>query len=133
MINKLKKTSKIIFTTNTYKDLVVGQENKMIANRWKVTYPHTVRRETVLCSSCHDNERAFLLESDENRILYPDKDGLAVKSFYNSENFSIENARFVTRKEYEKINSKSKEYLQKYFEKLDQLKEVINKSVPEKK
>lgn len=127
------KPSKIIFTTNTYKDLVVGQENKMIANRWKVTYPHTVRRETVLCSSCHDNERAFLLESDENRILYPDKDGLAVKSFYNSEKFSIENARFVTRKEYEKINSKSKEYLQKYFEKLDQLKEVINKSVPEKK
>ena len=127
------KPSKIIFTTNTYKDLVVGQENKMIANRWKVTYPHTVRRETVLCSSCHDNERAFLLESDENRILYPDKDGLAIKSFYNSENFSIENARFVTRKEYEKINSKSKEYLQKYFEKLDQLKEVINKSVPEKK
>lgn len=127
------KPSKIIFTTNTYKDLVVGQENKMIANRWKVTYPHTVRRETVLCSSCHDNERAFLLESDENRILYPDKDGLAVKSFYNSEKFSIENARFVTRKEYEKINSKSKEYLQKYFEKLDQLKEVINKSVAEKK
>ncbi|MDY5050173.1 MAG: selenite/tellurite reduction operon b-type cytochrome iron-sulfur cluster-binding subunit ExtO [Candidatus Mucispirillum faecigallinarum] len=127
------KPSKIIFTTNTYKDLVVGQENKMTANRWKVTYPHTVRRETVLCSSCHDNERAFLLESDENRILYPDKDGLAVKSFYNSEKFSIENARFVTIKEYEKINSKSKEYLQKYFEKLDQLKEVINKSVPEKK
>ena len=127
------KPSKIIFTTNTYKDLVVGQENKMTANRWKVTYPHTVRRETVLCSSCHDNERAFLLESDENRILYPDKDGLAVKSFYNSEKFSIENARFVTIKEYEKINSKSKEYLQKYFEKLDQLKEVIKKSVPEKK
>ena len=128
------KPSKIIFTTNTYKDLVVGQENKMIANRWKVTYPHTVRRETVLCSSCHDNERAFLLESDENRILYPDKDGLAVKSFYNSEGFSIENARFVTRKEYdEKINIKSKEYLQKYFEKLDQLKALINKTVPEKK
>lgn len=128
------KPSKIIFTTNTYKDLVVGQENKMIANRWKVTYPHTVRKETVLCSSCHGNERAFLLESDENRILYPDKDGLAVKSFYNSESFSIDNARFVTRQEYdEKINIKSKEYLQKYFEKLDQLKTLINNTVPEKK
>ena len=128
------KPSKIIFTTNTYKDLVVGQENKMIANRWKVTYPHTVRKETVLCSSCHGNERAFLLESDENRILYPDKDGLAVKSFYNSESFSIDDARFVTRQEYdEKINIKSKEYLQKYFEKLDQLKMLINKTVPEKK
>ena len=113
------KPSKIIFTTNTYRDLVVGQENKMIANRWKVTYPHSVRKETVLCSSCHGNERAFLLESDENRILYPDKDGLAVKSFYNSESFSIDDARFVTRQEYnEKINIKSKEYLQKYFEKL---------------
>ncbi len=100
------KPSKIIFTTNTYKDLVTGQENNMIANRWKVTYPHTVRKETVLCSSCHDKERAFLLESDENRILYPDKDGLAVKSFYNSSGFSIDNARFVTRKEYEeKIKS----------------------------
>ncbi len=42
------KSSKIIFTTNTYKDLAVGQENKMISNRWKVTYPHTVRKETVL-------------------------------------------------------------------------------------
>ncbi len=125
------KPSKIIFTTNTYKDLVTGQENNMIANRWKVTYPHTVRKETVLCSSCHDNERAFLLESDENRILYPDKDGLALKSFYNSDGFSIDNARFVTRKEYEeKINIKSKEYLQKYFEKLDQLKALINKTVP---
>ncbi len=122
------KPSKIIFTTNTYKDLVTGQENNMIANRWKVTYPHTVRKETVLC---HDNERAFLLESDENRILYPDKDGLALKSFYNSDGFSIDNARFVTRKEYEeKINIKSKEYLQKYFEKLDQLKALINKTVP---
>ena len=128
------KPSKIIFTTNTYRDLVVGQENKMIANRWKVTYPHSVRKETVLCSSCHSNERAFLLESDENRILYPDKDGLAVKSFYNSESFSIDDARFVTRQEYnEKINIKSKEYLQKYFEKLDQLKALINKTVPEKK
>lgn len=128
------KPSKIIFTANTYKDLVVGQENKMIANRWKVTYPHTVRKETVLCSSCHGNERAFLLESDENRILYPDKDGLAVKSFYNSESFSIDDARFVTRQEYdEKINIKSKEYLQKYFEKLDQLKTLINNTVPEKK
>ncbi len=125
------KPSKIIFTTNTYKDLVTGQENNMIANRWKVTYPHTVRKETVLCSSCHDKERAFLLESDENRILYPDKDGLAVKSFYNSSGFSIDNARFVTRKEYEeKINIKSKKYLQKYFEKLDQLKALINKTVP---
>ena len=125
------KPSKIIFTTNTYKDLVTGQENNMIANRWKVTYPHTVRKETVLCSSCHDKERAFLLESDENRILYPDKDGLAVKSFYNSSGFLLYNARFVTRKEYEeKINIKSKKYLQKYFEKLDQLKALINKTVP---
>ena len=41
---------------------------------------------------------------------------------------------FVTRQEYdEKINIKSKEYLQKYFEKLDQLKTLINKTVPEKK
>ncbi len=72
-----------------------------------------------------------MLESDENRILYPDKDGLALKSFYNSDGFSIDNARFVTRKEYEeKINIKSKEYLQKYFEKLDQLKALINKTVP---
>ena len=30
------KPSKIIFTTNTYKDLVTGQENNMIANRWKM-------------------------------------------------------------------------------------------------
>ena len=101
----------------------------MILNRWKKTYPHTVRRETVLCNGCHDNEKAFLLESDENRILYPDKDGLAVKSFYNSENFSIEGARFVTRQEYdEKINKKSKEYVKKYIEKLDQLKKVIKES-----
>lgn len=128
------KPSYIIFTTNTYKNLVVGRENNMTANRWKVTYPHTVRRETVLCSSCHDNERAFLLESDENRILYPDKDGLGIKSFYSSESFSIENARFVTRQEYEKnINIKSKEYIRKYFKKMEQLKALINETVPERK
>lgn len=123
------KPAFIIFTGNTYQNLVVGIENNMILNRWKKTYPHTVRRETVLCSACHDNEKAFLLESDENRVLYPDKDGLPIKSFYNSEKFSIEGARFVTRQEYnEKINKKSKEYIKKYMEKLDQLKKVIKES-----
>lgn len=123
------KPSFIIFTTNVENDMVAGEENKMISNRWKKAYPHTVRRETVLCNGCHGNEKAFLLESDENRILYPDKDGLSIKSFYNSENFSIEGARFVTRQEYnEKINKKSKEYVKKYMEKLDQLKKVIKES-----
>lgn len=123
------KPAFIIFATDIVEDNVQGVENNMILNRWKKAYPHTVRRETVLCSSCHNNERAFLLESDENRILYPDKDGLEIKSFYNSENFSIEGARFVTRQEYnEKINITSKEYVKKYMEKLDQLKKVIKES-----
>ena len=37
----------------------------------------------------------------------------------------------IMEEEYEeKINIKSKKYLQKYFEKLDQLKALINKTVP---
>lgn len=123
------KPSFIIFTSDIKENSVVGIENNMILNRWKKTYPHTVRRETVLCTACHGNERAFLLESHENRILYPDKDGLNIKSFYNSENFSIDGARFVTRKEYdEKINIKTKEYVSKYIKKLNQLKNVIKES-----
>ncbi len=123
------KPAFIIFTTDIVENNVQGKENNMILNRWKKTYPHTVRRETVLCNGCHGNEKAFLLESDENRILYPDKDGLSIKSFYNSKYFSIEGARFVTREEYnEKINKKSKEYIKKYMEKLDQLKKVIKES-----
>lgn len=120
------KPAFITFTTDIYRNYVVGIENRPLSNRWKTTTAHTVRRETPLCTSCHGNHRRFMLEKDD--VLQPDKDGLPFKSFYNSQGFTLDGGRFVTEDEMKKINEKSTEYVKKYFQKVEQVRGLINNS-----
>ena len=67
-----------------------------------------------------------MLEKDD--VLQPDKDGLPFKSFYNSQGFTLDGGRFVTEDEMKKINEKSTEYVKKYFQKVEQVRGLINNS-----
>ncbi len=120
------KPSFIMFATDIYKNLVVGMENRPLAARWKVFTPHTVRRETPLCTACHGNDRRFMLEREVDRVLEPDKDGLPFKSFYNGKGFTLAGGRFVTEEEMARINGKTPEYVKKYLEKMEKVKRLIN-------
>jgi hypothetical protein len=116
---------RIIFATNVYNDLPVGWENSMLSGRWEVFTPHTVRKETPTCETCHSDRRKYLLELPEDRIFLLEKDGLPIGSFYDSRYFTINGGDFVTEDDFKKISAKTNEYVKYYFEKLQQMKRVI--------
>jgi len=79
-------------------------ENKVLSYDYKVFAPHTIRRETRLCATCHENKEAFLIYDNESRIFMPEKDGMPFKSFKDGEKANIFGGRVVTHEEYELIN-----------------------------
>ena len=70
-INKRGKISPIrpqfiVFFTDVKNDRPVGEENRLLAARWKAFFPHTIHRGTVMCDGCHNNSERFLLEKEED-------------------------------------------------------------------
>jgi len=115
----------IIFYTILKDDMVQGEENEFLGGYFKAVFPHTIRRETVTCEYCHDNEKTYLLQKDEDRIFLPEKDGLKIKNFYNSKEFNMLNGNFISEEEFKKISKKDKKYYKFYIKKKKQILELI--------
>lgn len=116
-----------------YSDLRVGGkvENALAAAQWKAYVPHTIRRGTVTCDGCHDDPRRFLLEAADRRIYLPDKDGMTLPSFWDSNGQTLSNGRFFTPGEFARLSGRSPEYIRNYVEKWKNLvKHVDGSSAP---
>lgn len=79
-------------------------ENKVLSYDYRVFAPHTIRRETRLCPTCHEKKEAFLIYDNESRIFMPEKDGMPFKSFKNGKNANVFDGRAVTPYEYRDIH-----------------------------
>lgn len=88
-----------------------GWENRLLAAEWVPFEPHTVRAGTVACGGCHDQPRRFVLEADADRILRPDLDGLALRSFWNREGQAVRGGAFLPGPRHAAMNRKTPVYL----------------------
>ena len=108
-----------------YSDLRGGAhpvlENRLLAAEWKAFFPHTVRRGTVMCDSCHNDARRYLLEAEEDRVYRPDLDGLGLGSFWNRQGQQVSNGRFVTPAEFAEFNKKDSTFTKAYVERWKKL------------
>ncbi len=103
-----------------YSDLRPGsrEENRLVAAQWRALFPHTVRRATPACDSCHGGDsRRFLLERAEQRIYLPEKDGLALPSFWDSRGQTLVNGRFVSAEEFTSFGRRTPDYVRHYVDK----------------
>jgi hypothetical protein len=106
----------VLFAT----DADAGRENQLLAAEWKAYFPHTVRRGTTTCNGCHDSPRRFVLERDEDRLHLLDKDGLAMRSFWNRDGQAVVNGSFFPSARYVRMNRKSPEYVREYLRQWNQ-------------
>lgn len=116
---------RVVYFTDVLNDQLNGRENRMLSDRWELFTPHTVRRETPTCDKCHNDRRKYLLETDEERYLLPEKDGLNIKSFLSSRYFTLQGGAFVTEEEFMKLSAKTPEYIKNYFKQLEALEKTI--------
>lgn len=118
----------IAYYTETRGDEVVGEENRLLAARWKAFFPHTVRSGTVMCEGCHDNRRRFVLEKDEERIYYIEEDGLGLRSFWNRQGQQVKNGAFFPAERFERMARKGGAYTRAYVEKWKNLVDRVEGS-----
>lgn len=115
----------LMFVTEIEGNKPKGKENRMMSDRFTAFFPHTVRRETVMCQSCHKNNRRLMRAGTHERIFLTDKDGLEINSFYNGKNFRVANGRFVSDAEYKRITGDTPEYVKKSLKKWEQISDMI--------
>lgn len=96
-------------------------ENRLLAAEWKAFFPHTVRRGTVLCDSCHNDARRYLLEAEEDRIYRIDLDGLGLVSFWNQQGQTLINGSFVTPDQFAGMQKKDSTFTKAYVERWKKL------------
>ena len=120
----------IFFHTKIVNNQILGKENKMIGANWKALFPHTIRKESVSCDSCHDNRKRYILLDDETDIYNIGKDNIdELDSFYSSQGQKVINGKFVNNETYTKIISrKSKLYILKYIEKWKKIESLLEGS-----
>lgn len=106
-----------------------GTENQLTAARWQAFFPHTVRSGSGMCDSCHGNARRFLLENEQDRIYFLERDGLPLASFWSQEGQVVGNGAFFSRERYAAINEKSPEFIRTYVEKWKKLVESVEGSL----
>jgi hypothetical protein len=111
----------IAYFTHLEQDRVVGEENELLARRWKAYFPHTVRRSTVLCDGCHGNRKRFMLENEEDRLYALRADGLGFDSFWNRAGQEVVNGAFFPPLRFEKMSEKSSVYKKAYVERWKKL------------
>ena len=90
-----------------------GWENRLLAAEWRAFAPHTVRRGSVPCGSCHDNPRRFLLEPDEARIYWPDADGLPLRSYWSGDGQRVTNGAFFPQERFQRSSVRTPDYARK--------------------
>lgn len=113
----------ILFVT----DGTRGWENHLAAAEWRVVSPHTIRRGSVSCGGCHDNDRRFLLESPGQRLYRLKNDGLALESYWDRSRQSVINGSFVPRERYAQANVKSPEHARQV---VNQWQNILNRVAP---
>lgn len=113
----------VLFAT----DLGRGFENRLLAAEWKAFTPHTVRRGSVACGGCHDTPRRFLLEADADRLYLPDRDGLALRSFWSREGQTLVNGTFLPGHRFTLMNRKTPQYVRQH---LRQWQKLLDRADP---
>lgn len=100
----------VAFYTHVADERPVGEENRLLAARWKAFLPHTVRRGAPLCGGCHENPRRFLLEPEGDRIFLPREDGMTLGSFWDRAGQEVANGAFLPPERFSAMNRWSPEY-----------------------
>jgi hypothetical protein len=107
----------IVYFTDILNNRPVGKENRLLIARWKAFFPHTIRRGTVMCDTCHNNPQRFLLGKKEDRIYRLQKNGMSLESFWSQKGQTIANGSFMTPARFKKMAKKSPEFKQAYVNK----------------
>ncbi len=118
----------IVFTTHLREDKPVGEENRLLAARWKAFFPHTVRRGAPLCGACHENPRRFLLEPEKDRIFLPEKDGLLLPSFWDRRGQELAGGAFYPPGRFTEISEGNPAYRRGMVEKWKKLLDSVEPS-----
>lgn len=108
-----------------YSDLRGGEfplvENQLLGAEWKAFFPHTIRTGTVMCDSCHDDRRRYLLENEEDRLYRIDLDGLGLMSFWNQQGQTIRHGSFISPKQFSLLTTKDTAYTKAYIKRWKKL------------
>gem|GEM_PF-108050 len=115
----------IVYFTDLKNNRPVGEENRLIASRWKTFFPHTIRRGTVMCDGCHNNPGRFLLEKEEDRMYRLQKNGMTLASFWSQKGQTVGNGSFMTSSRFKKMTSKPPEFKRAYINKWSQLIKAV--------
>jgi hypothetical protein len=102
------------------RDRPAGAENRLLAAEWRAFFPHTVRRGTPFCDSCHEMPRRFLREEARDRIYRLREDGLGLDSFWDRAGHRVVNGAFLPDDRYQRVTAKGPDYRKGYIEKWHQ-------------
>lgn len=102
----------ILIGTWVENNAVKGVENHLYSARWQAFSPHTIRRETVLCTGCHENRKQLMALSADEDIFTLATQGIPLASFWNGQGQSVSNGRFLSNGEVERLMHKSPRYKQ---------------------
>ncbi len=106
----------------------VGEENRLLAARWKPFAPHTVRGGSVMCDGCHGDRRRFLLEKPQERIYLTAEDGLTIGSFWQQEGQEVSEGSFFLEERFDRMNKKEIDFTRGYVEKWKKLVDSVDTS-----
>lgn len=106
-----------------------GTENRLMTARWQAFFPHTVRSGSVMCDGCHGDARRFLLEKEEDKIYFLERDGLPLSSFWNQEGQQVGNGSFISPERYGAMAEKNPQFTKAYVEKWKSLVESVDGSL----
>ncbi len=98
-----------------------GVENRLLSAQWKAFFPHTVRRGSVMCDSCHDDRRRYLLEPEDDRLYRIDLDGMTLPSFWNQQGQQVSNGAFISPQQFSELNKKDGPYTRAYVKRWQEL------------
>ncbi|MDY6821622.1 MAG: selenite/tellurite reduction operon b-type cytochrome iron-sulfur cluster-binding subunit ExtO [Deferribacterota bacterium] len=116
----------IFFYTKIVNNTLIGDDNRLLGSYWKAFFPHTVRREVVLCDECHRNKKKYLLLEKEKRVYELKKDDIKIDSFFSQKDQQIINGVFIDNNTYnQKIGVKNKYFINKYIEKWKKVEKFI--------
>jgi hypothetical protein len=118
----------ISFFSDIRKGKPVGEENRLLAAQWKAFSPHSIQRGTVMCDSCHNNPRRFVLEKEEDRIYQLPSDGLALPSFWDQTGQEVINGSFMDISRFAEMSSQKQAYIEAYLKKWKNLMDHVEDS-----
>ncbi|MFZ0483793.1 MAG: selenite/tellurite reduction operon c-type cytochrome ExtM [Desulfobacterales bacterium] len=115
----------IVYFTDIENNKPVGEENRLLAARWKAFFPHTIARGTVMCDGCHNNAERFLLEKEEDRMYRLQKNGMTLTSFWSQKGQTVGNGSFISPERFKKMTSKPPEFKNAYVKKWKRLIKAV--------